>query len=820
MSLRKRLTLTAFALALTLSVSACKSAEERAEEHYQTALSLIAEGDYDRAIVELRNVFQLDGSHKEARRTLAHVTLTERGNRQEAYSQYLRLAEQYPDDLDARIKLSEIAFAAANWDELERHGAKAEELAPNDSRVIPLTTARKYRTAVQAQDASARRDVARDAMMLLVDQDKNVVLRSIVIDNLLREGDFSNALEQIDLVLEQDPENPLYNQQRLNVLVQLGDMTAVEAHLKTMIERFPSETSHKAMLLRFYLSAQNLDQAEAFLRELAAAAPADDPGPAVDLIRFLAEFRSIDAAKAEIVSAIPKATDPLPFKVLDAGLDFAAGAQDAAVTTLETALKDHPASEHALNVKVTLARMQLTMGNEVGARARVEEVLAEDATQPEALKMKAGWLTNADQTDAAIAALRSALDRAPNDAQAMTLMAEAYTRSGRPELARDFLALAVEASGNAPENSIRYAQLLMSEESYLPAEDILISSLRLSNDHPDLLLTLGQLYLRMEDFGRAEQVANTLRRLDTPEAKTAADGLDAERINLQSGREEAMAYLEEIGNSADATLASRIALVRARLGTGDTEGALALAKELSAENQGNDAVSYVLATTEAVSGNLDEAEAIYRALVTAGASRTPIWLELSRIKQRKGDRDGARAVIEEALAKNPGDPNLLWATASFLEQDGEIDKAIDIYEELYEANSDSPVVANNLASLLSSYRDDPESLERAWTVARRFRDTTVPAVQDTYGWLLKRRGEIAEALPYLEAAAEGLPSDPLVQYHLAQTYLALERPEDALARFQRAVELAGPGDTRPQINEARDMIRTLIEAPKPASVEN
>lgn len=820
MSLRKRLTLTAFALALTLSVSACKSAEERAEEHYQTALSLIAEGDFDRAIVELRNVFQLDGSHKEARRTLAHVTLTERGNRQEAYSQYLRLAEQYPDDLDARIKLSEIAFAAANWDELERHGAKAEELAPNDSRVIPLTTARKYRTAVQAQDASARRDVARDAMMLLVDQDKNVVLRSIVIDNLLREGDFSNALEQIDLVLEQDPENPLYNQQRLNVLVQLGDMTAVEAHLKTMIERFPSETSHKAMLLRFYLSAQNLDQAEAFLRELAAAAPADDPGPAVDLIRFLAEFRSIDAAKAEIVNAIPKATDPLPFKVLDAGLDFAAGAQDAAVTTLETALKDHPESEHALNVRVTLARMQLTMGNEVGARARVEEVLAEDATQPEALKMKAGWLTNADQTDEAIAALRSALDRAPNDAQAMTLMAEAYTRSGRPELARDFLALAVEASGNAPENSIRYAKLLMSEESYLPAEDILISSLRLSNDHPDLLLTLGQLYLRMEDFGRAEQVANTLRRLDTPEAKTAADGLDAERINLQSGREEAMAYLEEIGNSADATLASRIALVRARLGTGDTEGALALAKELSAENQGNDAVSYVLATTEAVSGNLDEAEAIYRALVTAGASRTPIWLELSRIKQRKGDRDGARAVIVEALGKNPGDPNLLWATASFLEQDGEIDKAIDIYQELYDANSDSPVVANNLASLLSSYRDDPESLERAWTVARRFRDTSVPAVQDTYGWLLKRRGEIAEALPYLEAAAEGLPSDPLVQYHLAQTYLALERPEDALARFQRAVELAGPGDTRPQINEARDMIRTLVEAPKPASVEN
>jgi len=819
-SLRKRLTLTTIALALTLTVSACKSAEERAEDHYQTALSLIAEGDIDRAVVELRNVFQLDGSHREARRTLAHVTLTQRGNRQEAYSQYLRLAEQYPDDLDARLKLSEIAFTAGNWDELERHGAKAEELAPNDSRVIPLTTARKYRSAVQADDASARREVARTAAVMLVDQDNNIVLRSIVIDNMLREGDFRNALAQIDRMLEQEPENLLYNQQRLNVLVQLGDMTAVETHLKKMIERFPNETAHKAMLLRFYMSEKNLEQAESFLRELAEAAPADDPGPAVDLIRFLAEFRSIAAAKAEIASAIPKAADPLPFKVLDAGLDFAAGSQETAVTTLEAALKESPESEHVLNVKVTLARMLLTMGNDVGARARVEEVLAEDATQPEALKMKAGWLTKADQTDAAIAALRSALDRAPNDAQAMTLMAEAYSRSGRPELAREFLALAVDASGNAPENSIRYAQVLMAEKSFLPAEDILISSLRLSNDNPDLLLTLGQLYLQMEDFGRAQQVANTLRRLNTPETKTAADGLDAERINLQSGRDEAMAYLEQIANTTDATLAARIALVRARMGTGDIAGALELAKELSAENKDNDAVSYVLATTEAVNGNLDEAETTYRTLVNAGATRTPIWLELSRIKQRKGDSDGARAVIKEALVKNAGDPNLLWATASFLEQDGDIDGAIAIYEQLYEDNSDSPVIANNLASLLASYREDPESLDRAWIVARRFRDTSVPAVQDTYGWLLQRRGESAEALPYLEAAAEGLPTDPLVQYHLAQTYLALERPEDALDRFQRTVDIAGPGDSRPQINTAREMIRTLIDTSKPASAEN
>ena len=62
----------AFAAALSgfLVLAACESSEERAEKHFQAALELIEEGDADRAIIELRNVFQLDGTHREARRTL------------------------------------------------------------------------------------------------------------------------------------------------------------------------------------------------------------------------------------------------------------------------------------------------------------------------------------------------------------------------------------------------------------------------------------------------------------------------------------------------------------------------------------------------------------------------------------------------------------------------------------------------------------------------------------------------------------------------------------------------------------------------------
>lgn len=106
--------------------------------------------------------------------------------------------------------------------------------------------------------------------------------------------------------------------------------------------------------------------------------------------------------------------------------------------------------------------------------------------------------------------------------------------------------------------------------------------------------------------------------------------------------------------------------------------------------------------------------------------------------------------------------------AANYELDGEIEMAISVYEKLYELNSQSPVVANNLASLLTTHRSDNESLQRAFTLARRLRGTRDPIFQDTYGWIAYRLGNYEEALQYLEPAAAKLPDQPLLLYHLAR----------------------------------------------------
>ena len=159
----------------------------------------------------------------------------------------------------------------------------------------------------------------------------------------------------------------------------------------------------------------------------------------------------------------------------------------------------------------------------------------------------------------------------------------------------------------------------------------------------------------------------------------------------------------------------------------------------------------------------------------------------------------------------PNSATLLWMKASLLEEQGDFEGALDIYERLYDADNSTSIIANNLASLLSTLRDDAESLSRAYQIARRLRDSDFAPFQDTYGWIAYRRGDFQEALRHLQPAAEGLPDDPLVQYHLGRAHQALGNDADALAQYRLAVQLAEEqGDRRPQFNIARDEINNLL----------
>ena len=259
-------TLSVVALtAALMALSACDNAKQRAEKHYQTGLSYLQSGDVERALVEFRNVFKLDGNHREARRAYADAE-RDRGNLREAFSQYLRLDEQYPGDLETLRALASIASQAGDWDLASTYATSALAIAPDDVDMRAAKIAADYGTAVAANDVDLMLKAPAEARELLAKLPANLPLRRVVIDDLIRGEKYEEALTHLDAALKLSPDDRSLYAIRLTALSALGEDDQVEAGLIDLVERFPDAPEMSQALVRWYTSRSEIDKAEAFLR--------------------------------------------------------------------------------------------------------------------------------------------------------------------------------------------------------------------------------------------------------------------------------------------------------------------------------------------------------------------------------------------------------------------------------------------------------------------------------------------------------------------------------------------------------------------------
>lgn len=809
-------------LAASLSIlfgllSACDSSEKRAEKHFESALALLEDGDEKRAIVEFRNVFKLNGKHREARTVFAALQ-RDRGNVRGAIGQYLRLVEQYPDDFEGNRALAELNAEIGNWEEMGRYAAAAVEIDPDNPATQALQIVFNYRNAIVDRDSKAANLAATAAIEKRKEMPSHAMLWQVIIDNHIRNLEFVDALDLLDQAIELFPDDHDLHMVRLSVLGELGDAFAVETQLKEMIVRFPGDDTSRVTLVRWYVSQGQFAEAEQFLRD-AIGPVTDEPLARMVLLQFLAELRGQEVALTEVTKMIAEGSTAPIFFSLKADLKFDLGDHEKAIAEKEALVARLEPSDESRLIKVSLAQMLLQNSNPVGARALVEEILEEDGSQAEALKLKAGWLIDDDETGEAIAALRIALEQSPRDAEIMTLMARAYERDGNHDLVGEMLSLAVEAANRAPVESIRYSQYLQRDERYNAAESVLVDSLRLSPSHLGILVELGDVYLEVSDWPRAQQVIETMQRMDSQEATDLVNELKARFLQAQDKTTEAVTFLEGLVADGNAGFEASVAIVSTHLDAGDYESARNYVNRMLAEEPENTGVQFMDAAVNAATGNVAEAESTYRDLLENDASQIQVWVALYRLLVSQGDSERAATIVAEAQRALPEDGTLKWIEAGILENAGDIDGAIKIYEDLYALDSDNLIVANNLASLMTGTETDAEAIEGAYKIAKRLRLSPVPPYQDTYGWIAYLRGDYEEAVNSLEPAAAALANDPLVQYHLATVYVALEKNAEAIVQFQKVTELTGAADTRDFVGISRKEIARLVKAQQDASKE-
>jgi predicted Zn-dependent protease len=816
---RRILVATSLSLAL-IGMAACQSSEEKAEKHYLSGMELLRAGDIDRALVEFRNVFQRNGRHQAARREYARIQ-RERGNLREAYGQYLRLVEQYPEDVIANLALAEIAMGNGSWDIVNTHARRALAAAPGDDLAKSLVLIVDYRAAMQAAEQGRQDEILAQAEALLQKNPGLGTLRRFVIEEHLRRRNGEAALALIEAGLVLSPGDADLQALRLSALYALGRAEEITSQLEAALKRSPADARSRDLLVSWHMQQRRPEAAEAVLR--GQINPADDAlDPRMRLISFLAQVRGISVASAEIeqlVAARPDSANVAVLRAMQAGYDFDAGKRSEAVAMLEGIVSRYPDSPQINAIRVILARLLSMTGNDVGARALVEKVLAEDAGHADAQKLKIGWLIEDDRTEDAQVALRALLSLNPNDAGALTLMARAYEREGSRDLMGEALSQAVVASKQAPAESLRYASFLIAQDKLLPAEDVLVMALRRQPANGQILAALSSLYIRMKDWARAEHALRTLEEIEAngisplaaaaPGAEVRSSILRAQLLAARDQQQDLRKYLEQVAQSEGALGAeAEMALVRDALRRNEYDDALSRVARLREQHPDVAPIRLLQALVLSESGETQQSKSALEELTRSVPDFERGWIALYRLELSSGDIAASERVLLEAEARLPKSVMLKWLRAGLLENRGDVDAAIAIYEDVYAENSNHLFIANNLASLLSTEREDGESLERAYMIARRLRNSSDPAFQDTYGWIAYRRGNLTDAIPHLEAAAKGLPEDHRVQFHLAVVYRGLNRKDEAFAILNK-IESADPPATARLLKLVRDEIARL-----------
>jgi predicted Zn-dependent protease len=804
MPLRARLFGLASLAAAALALAGCDSRADRAEAHRQRALAFAAEGEPERAMIEFRNVFRLDGTNLAARLDFARL-LREEGDLGRALNHYAILVDQDRSHLEGHKELAALALAVQDFDTAAVAARRAAELAPGDPEARALAATVDYREGAREAAVAAARAALADAPGV-------VAAHMVLIADRMNAGDPAGALAQADTALAQAPADEGLHLVRLAALERLGADAGVGAALARMAELFPDNPGVMQARVQWHLRQGDMAGAEAALRARAARDPAAAE-PALTVVQFLYETAGAEAARAELDRLAAEAADPLPFRRARAGLDFAEGDREGAAAGLRALLEGAEPSDATRDVEAELAGMLGAMGDAAGRDALIAAVLEADPGHVAALKLRARAAIAADAPERAIQDMRAAIKEAPRDPEIMTIMAMAHEREGGRELAGERLALAVEFSGRAPAESLRYARFLMAEGRLGPAEGVIVDALRRTPQDRDLLGLLGQIHAARGDWPRVGQVAQLLRGQDDPAAAALADGLETARLAGEGRTEESLALLR--GRAADGGDAAAMArLVQAYVAAGDLAAAQDYLDAALAADPASAPARLLQAGLHAARGETAAAEALYAALIAETPAAPEPHRALVALRAGQGRTAEAEAALAAGLAATGEEAGLMLLRAGLLESRGDFEGAIGVYEALYARDSGDPLVANNLASLLSVHRDDPASLERAFAIARRLRGSDVPHFQDTYGWILHRRGDSAGALRALGPAAEALPQNPLVQHHLGEALFALGRRADARERFARAVALAegGPEAALPQIAAARARIAEIDAA--------
>jgi len=782
--------------------NACTPKEESAQRYLEEGKVLLEQGKTEQARVQFQNAVQRNPKLADAYYNIA--LLDEKKQDWKGLFNNLIEAVSIDDNhVEAHFKLGLAYLAAHQLDKAADEASALERLKPGGSNTLAL---RGDVLFAQGKKAEGIESVRQGMEVEPSNYDIAVMLSSLY----LADGNHAKALATLNRAIGLHPQDTGLRLLKIQVQVNSKDYDSAIANYNVLIEENPDKKVFSYGLVQLLINIGRTEQAEAVLREIINKYP-NDTDAKLALVGFIGHR---DESEAEKTLTKFTAENPDDIPLLSHLAGFYAGRQRYAdaQAALNRIINIDKNGAGGLSAKVELAKVALLQKDSKKAQSLIDEVIAADANNPDALVLRAAMRMEKNEVDAAIADLRIVLADNPKQDKVLVLLAKAYQRNGNTDIAESTLRQALEINPGNLDAALPVASKMILKRELDRAEEILNAALKPNPSDPTALQLLAQVRALKKDWGGAQALASQLGR--QPKGSPSGHYLSGEIYASQGNFNEAIKqYQSALQEQPEFPEAIR-GLAQVYNAQGDRAQLKSYLRAFIEKNPNVFEARIVLAYAHASDKEWNEATKVLQNALRADPKVPLIYQALAGIYQAQDKPDEEIEVFRKGLTELPDDARLMVGLAQVYERVKDADSAIALYQRVLQKQPKLELAINNLASVLADYRTDKESLQQATRLVEAFDQSSNPSLLDTYAWVAVRTGDKEKkAIPALKRVIAAAPEVAVFHYHLGVAYYQASDRASARAELEQALELAKKQGDFVGIEQARSLLKEISGTP-------
>lgn len=796
------------AVATLVMLTACGETDLTAEEHIQRAQELRLEGDFQAAVLELKNALQQQPDNPSARFMLGEVYLRT-GDGTSAEKEFERAVEAGMNAAAVQMPLARAWLLQNSYEELldkltvpdkgqsnratvlamrgraylglgrvsQAEAAFEEALGSDDQSVDALVglarvalarqdteTAQTYLKKAEAADdedlevirlrgdlAFQTEDFEKAAAAYRTLRDRRpqyLVYRLALASAQIGQENYDAAIQNLDVIRKAVPEHPQVNYLRGLAAYRKSNFEDAKYYMDQVLAQEPNSAPALLIAGGASFALDRLEQARQHLERFTGMAP--DYAPGLKLLAAVQmQMGENDAAMATLrpLTATPAEIEDQELLRLVATAALQSGDLESGRNYIEQAARQAP-DDAALRAQLGIS--ELATGN---TEAGLEELRQATELAPEDQRQQFLYIANLIQAGRLVEARKASQDlqsKSPQEPLGYILEGTVLRRMGELESARGKFRKALEIDPGSGGAAFSLALLQIGEKDFLAAQETLDSALEEQPDNPLLIATKARVAAVL---GNQDEVGTLLSRLVELEPDAASP---------------------------------RAQLARYYLLTNEPVKAEETIKSGLIKNPDNPQFLEILGRIQTAQGNLKKAVGTYERLVKAVPDNAEAHYRLANAYRQVGDWQDLGGAVESVLAIDPDHSGARLLKAELAIRNGDLSTAQSIAEELQKGEGNSARL-HDVRAQLAMHQGDVTEAESEAEGALAAGPTTDRALR--LARLQNAINKQSKAIETLETWVEEHPEDGLALLSLGNLYRSAGQTEAARQRYQAVTRL-------------------------------